>query len=88
MEQYEFFKLFHNIPLADYHLLTAALHSKSFKKGEFITMPGAGATGIVFCEEGRADVLLRNRQQDTCHRIHLSPELVRHPRIIFIPTAF
>ena len=39
MELYEYFKLFHDISIADYNLLTEKFKTKIFKKGDFITVP-------------------------------------------------
>lgn len=38
MERLEYFKLFHNLSTVDYDLLTQNLKTKTFKKGDFITV--------------------------------------------------
>lgn len=52
MERYEFFKQFHNISIADYHLLTDCLKTRSFKKGDFITIPGQVQRDLYFVKSG------------------------------------
>lgn len=52
MERYEYFKLFHQINRADYDLLTINLKSKSFKKGEFITVTGQIQKELYFVKSG------------------------------------
>ncbi|WP_316812571.1 Crp/Fnr family transcriptional regulator [Pedobacter heparinus] len=52
MERYEFFKQFHHISLAEYHLLTDCLKTKSFKKGDFITVPGQIQRELYFVKSG------------------------------------
>jgi CRP-like cAMP-binding protein len=52
MERYEFFKQFHDISLAEYHLLVDCLKTKSFRKGDFITMPGQIQRELFFVKSG------------------------------------
>ena len=52
MERYEYFKLFHNIGTADYVLLTKNLKSKTFKKGDFITVAGQTQRELYFVKSG------------------------------------
>ena len=52
MERYEYFKLFHNIGTADYNLLTDNLKTKTFKKGDFITVPGQIQRELYFVKSG------------------------------------
>ncbi|TVR84503.1 MAG: Crp/Fnr family transcriptional regulator, partial [Chitinophagaceae bacterium] len=40
MELNDFFKQFHNISETDYDLLSEKLKPKTFKKGDFLTVPG------------------------------------------------
>lgn len=40
MEPYEYFRLFHEISPDDYGLLTGQLRTRTFKKGDFLTVPG------------------------------------------------
>lgn len=52
MERYEYFKLFHDISKADYDLLTQNLKSKTFKKGDFITVEGQIQRNLYFVKSG------------------------------------
>lgn len=52
MERYEFFKQFHDISPADYHLLTDHFKTRSFKKGDFITIPGQVQRELYFVKDG------------------------------------
>ncbi|HWV73309.1 MAG TPA: Crp/Fnr family transcriptional regulator [Pseudosphingobacterium sp.] len=52
MERYEFFKQFHDISITDYHLLTDCLKTRSFKKGDFITVPGQIQRELYFVKSG------------------------------------
>lgn len=52
MERHEYFKLFHDIDTADYQLLTKILKSKSFTKGDFITIAGQIQKELYFVKSG------------------------------------
>ena len=52
MEQLDYFKLFQDISTADYNLLARNLKTKSFKKGEFITVPGQTQRELYFVKSG------------------------------------
>ncbi|HVI46096.1 MAG TPA: Crp/Fnr family transcriptional regulator [Chitinophaga sp.] len=52
MERYQYFKQFHDISIADYHLLTDNLKPRSFKKGAFITVPGQIQRELYFVKNG------------------------------------
>lgn len=52
MERYEYFKLFHDISTADYNLLTKNLKTKTFKKGDFITVPDQTQRELYFVKSG------------------------------------
>ncbi|MBK6267167.1 Crp/Fnr family transcriptional regulator [Marivirga sp. S37H4] len=52
MEQYEFFKLFHDLSIEDYSLLTKNLKSRNFKKGDLITAPGQIQKELFFVKSG------------------------------------
>lgn len=52
MNRHEYLKLFHDIDTADYDLLTKNLKSKSFKKGDFITVPGQIQRELYFVRSG------------------------------------
>lgn len=52
MEKHEYFKLFHDIGTADYRLLSDELKTKTFKKGDFITVPGQVQRELYFVKSG------------------------------------
>lgn len=52
MDSYEYLRLFHNISREDYDLFTSYLRRKSFKKGEFITIPGQVQRSLYFVRKG------------------------------------
>jgi CRP-like cAMP-binding protein len=52
MELKEYFRLFHEISMADYNLLTQSLETKTFKKGDFITVPGQIERKLYFVKSG------------------------------------
>jgi CRP-like cAMP-binding protein len=52
MERYEFFRGFHDISITDYHLLTDCLKVRSFKKGDFIIVPGQIQRDLYFVKSG------------------------------------
>jgi CRP-like cAMP-binding protein len=52
MKRQEYFKLFHEISTADYNLFAENLKSKTFNKGEFITVPGQIQRELFFVNSG------------------------------------
>jgi CRP-like cAMP-binding protein len=52
MKQHDYLNQFHTISETDYNLLAAKLKSKSFKKGEFITVPGQVHKELYFVKSG------------------------------------
>lgn len=52
MEHYDYFRQFHDISQADYHLLTSNLQSRSFKKGASIVVPGQIQRDLYFVKSG------------------------------------
>ena len=52
MERHEYFKLFHDISTTDYELLTKNLKTKTFKKGDFITVTGQTQKELYFVKSG------------------------------------
>ncbi len=52
MERYEYFKLFHDIGPADYNLLIKNLKTKTFRKGDFITVSGQTQRELYFVKSG------------------------------------
>lgn len=51
-DRYYYLKQFHEISLPDFQLLNDCLATKSFKKGEFITVPGQIQRELHFVKEG------------------------------------
>lgn len=52
MERYEYFKLFHNLDRSDYDLLTNQLKTRTFRKGDFITVAGQTQKELYFVKSG------------------------------------
>lgn len=52
MERHSYLNQFHPISEADYNLLASKLKSKTFKKGEFITVPGQVQKELYFVNSG------------------------------------
>lgn len=52
MERLEYLRLFHNIDRADYDLLNSVLKPKSFKKGDFLILPGQIQRELYFVKSG------------------------------------
>ncbi len=52
MEQYEYFKLFHDLGEAEYALLTGKLKTRTFKKGEVMIVPGQVQRELYFVKSG------------------------------------
>ncbi|HCS20891.1 MAG TPA: Crp/Fnr family transcriptional regulator [Bacteroidetes bacterium] len=52
MRLLDYFRLFHPLPEADYQLLVSKLKPRSFKKGEFLTVPGQVQKDLYFVKSG------------------------------------
>ncbi len=52
MQRYEYLKLFHDISMVDYTLLTNNLKTKIFKKGDIITVEGQIQKELYFVKSG------------------------------------
>jgi len=52
MERYEYFRLFYEIGKTDYGILTDQLKSRTFKKGDFIIVPGQIQRELYFVKRG------------------------------------
>ena len=52
MERQEYLRLFHDISSSDYDLLTEKFKTRTFKKGEFITVPGQIQRDLYFVKSG------------------------------------
>lgn len=82
MERYDYFKLFHNISTADYNLLTNNLKTKSFKKGDFITVPGQIQSELYFVKNG-----IQMSYFDTDNKTHIIA-FTYSPNLCAIPESF
>ena len=52
MDRHEYFNRFHPISLEDYGLLTGKLKTRTFRKGDFITVPGQVQKELYFVKSG------------------------------------
>jgi CRP-like cAMP-binding protein len=52
MDRYDYFRLFYDLPRADYELLRGRLGKKSFEKGEDIIVPGKVQRELYFVNTG------------------------------------
>lgn len=52
MEQIDYFRLFQDISTADFDLLNKSLKTKTFKKGDFITVPGQTQRELYYVKSG------------------------------------
>ena len=52
MDRRQFLNQFHNLPAADYDLLTSKLKPRSFKKGESVIVPGQMLRELYFVRSG------------------------------------
>ncbi len=52
MDRYEYLRLFHDLGREDYALLTEKLRVKTFRKGDFITVPGQVQRELFFVSSG------------------------------------
>lgn len=82
MSLLQFFRLFHNISDENYQLLTDHFQSRSFKKNEFITVPGQVQKEIYFVEKGTQMSYFEN--EDKIHVIAFTYP----PNISAIPDSF
>lgn len=82
MEQYDFFQLFHNISRSDYDMLVSGLRTKTFKKGEFITVPGQVQRELYFVKSG-----VQMSYFDTENKMHVIA-FTYPPNLCAIPESF
>lgn len=82
MNLFEFFKLFHPLNVSDYELLTAQLQPRSFKKGEFITLPGQVQRELYFVKSG-----VQMSYFDSDHKSHVIA-FTYPPNLCAIPESF
>jgi CRP-like cAMP-binding protein len=52
VDQLTYFRLFHNLPEADYQLLQSCFTTRVAKKGELLTKPGQVQRDLYFCTTG------------------------------------
>lgn len=82
MNRHEFFKLFHDIGKDDYLLLTENLKTRTFKKGEFITVPGQIQRELYFVNSG-----VQMSYFDTENKTHVIA-FTYPPNLCAIPESF
>lgn len=82
MEQYEYFKLFHDIGIADFNLLSKKLRTKTYKKGSFITVPGQIQREVFFVKSG-----IQMSYFDADHKTHVIA-FTYPPNLCAIPESF
>ncbi len=52
MDRYEYFRLFHDISVEDYNLMTRRLKNKRFRKGQVLVVPGEVQRVLYFVKKG------------------------------------
>lgn len=82
MERLEYFKLFHDIGTADHDLLTRNLKTKTFKKGDFITLAGQTQRELYFVKTG-----VQMSYFDTDNKTHVIA-FTYPPNLCAIPESF
>ncbi|AKK71961.1 cyclic nucleotide-binding protein [Chryseobacterium gallinarum] len=82
MERLEYFKLFHDIGTADHDLLTRNLKTKTFKKGDFITLAGQTQRELYFVKTG-----VQMSYFDTDSKTHVMA-FTYPPNLCAIPESF
>lgn len=82
MTRHDYFRLFHDISEADYHLLTENLRTKTFKKGDFITFLGQTQKELYFVKSG-----VQMSYFDAENKTHVIA-FTYYPNICAIPESF
>lgn len=82
MERHAYFNLFHPIATEDFHLLTQHLKTKSFKKGDFIVVPGQIQKELYFVKSG-----IQMSYVDTENKTHVIA-FTYFPNLCAIPGSF
>ncbi|MBO9703181.1 MAG: Crp/Fnr family transcriptional regulator [Sporocytophaga sp.] len=82
MQRLEYFKLFHNVSLADYELLTQNLKTKIFRKGDLLTVPGLIQKELYFVKTG-----IQMSYFDTPNKSHVIA-FTYPPNLCAIPESF
>lgn len=82
MNRHDYLKLFHNIGLEDYKLLTDKLQAKTFKKGEHIVVPGQTQRDLYLIKSG-----VQMSYFETARKIHVVA-FTYPPNFCAIPESF
>lgn len=82
MEQYAYFRHFHDLSIADYDLLAAQLKTSSFRKGAFITMEGQVQKNLYFVKNG-----IQMSYFSSDHKMHVIA-FTYAPGLCAIPESF
>jgi CRP-like cAMP-binding protein len=82
MDLYEYLKLYHNISTTDYNLLTTKLKTKTFKKGDYITVPGQTQKELYFVKNG-----VQMSFYDSGDKMHVTA-FTYAPNVCAIPESF
>lgn len=82
MEQYKYFKLFHEISPDDFELLTSQLRTRTFKKGDLLTVPGQVQKELYFVKRG-----VQMSYFETNRKTHVIA-FTYSPNICAIPESF
>ena len=82
MERHEYFKQFYDISTADFALLTKKLKTKSFKKGDFIIVPGQTQRELYIVKSG-----VQMSFFDEGHKTHVIA-FTYTPNLCAIPESF
>lgn len=82
MERHEYFKQFHNISTDDFKLLTGKLKLKSFRKGDFLTVPGQIQKELYFVKSG-----VQMSYFDTESKTHVIA-FTYYPNLCALPESF
>lgn len=82
MDRHEYFKLFYDIGKADYDLLTNNLKTKTFKKGDFITVAGQTQRELYFVKSG-----VQMSFYDSNNKTHVI-SFTYSPNLCAIPESF
>lgn len=82
MDRLQYLRTFHNITNEDYALLTQRLKHKTFRKGDFLTVPGQIQKELYFVKSG-----IQMSYFDTPHKSHIIA-FTYFPNLCAIPESF
>lgn len=82
MTRLEYFNLFHELKIADYDLLKENLRKKTYRKGEFITVPGQTQKEVYFVKSG-----VQMSYFDNENKTHVIA-FTYYPNLCAIPDSF